>query len=140
MQWPFSYCCPKEQESCCLKPYVTTDFIIHTIWTLNSKRQIQTDCNGPLFDEHKVHFANDFPLPSQCSLEAGLIITLIPCMSVVWEIRLPLESFPCVLLIQVQFVRGSTLFPTGNAKKISCEYLVLIIPMTPISFLSLQHN
>jgi hypothetical protein len=125
VQWPFSYCCPKKQESCCLKPYVTTDFIIHTIWTLNSKRQIQMDCNGPLFDEHKVHFANVFPLPSQCRLEAGLIITLIPCMSVVWEIRLPLESFPCVLLIQVQFVRGFHSFPYKE-----CQKSFLWIPST----------
>ncbi len=138
VQWPFSYCCPKKQDSCCMKPYVTTDFVIHSIWTLNSKRQIQLDCNGPLFDEHKVHFANNFPLPSKCSVEAGLIITLLPRMSVVWEIRLPLESFPCVLFIQVQFVRGFHSFPYREWQK--SFLLVLIIPMMPISFLSLQHN
>ncbi len=113
VQWPFSYCCPKKQESCCLKPYATTDFIIHTIWTLNSKRQIEMDCNGPLFDEHKVHFANDFPLPSQCGLEAGLIITLIPCMSVVWEIRLSLSRFlPVFCLFNFNLLkRGFHSFP-----------------------------
>ncbi len=113
VQWPFSYCCPKKQESCCLKPYATTDFIIHTIWTLNSKRQIEMDCNGPLFDEHKVHFANDFPLPSQCGVEAGLIITLIPCMSVVWEIRLSLSRFlPVFCLFNFNLLkRGFHSFP-----------------------------
>jgi ribonuclease T2 len=73
-QWPFSYCCPKKQESCCLKPYTTTDFIIHTIWTLNSKRQIQMDCNGPLFDEHKlsrpiVEFSRVFWPSLNCSYD-----------------------------------------------------------------------
>jgi hypothetical protein len=80
------------------------------------------DCNGPLFDEHKVHFANDFPLPSQCGLEAGLIITLIPCMSVVWEIRLSLSRFLRVLFIQLQFVEKR--FPLFSLQGMPTKFLV----------------
>jgi hypothetical protein len=80
LQWGYSYCCPKKQQSCCPSPYLAPDFIIHTIWTINSKREFETNCNGPLFNEKEVHFANDFPLPSQSGLEAGSIINSLACL------------------------------------------------------------
>ncbi|KAH9543014.1 hypothetical protein CY35_13G039900 [Sphagnum magellanicum] len=51
IQWGYSYCCPKKQQSCCLSPYLAPDFLIHAIWTINSKREFETECNGPLFNE-----------------------------------------------------------------------------------------
>jgi ribonuclease I len=54
MQWGYSYCCPKKQQSCCLSPYLAPDFLIHAIWTINSKREFQTKCNGPLFNEKEL--------------------------------------------------------------------------------------
>jgi hypothetical protein len=80
LQWGYSYCCPKKQQSCCLSPYLAPDFLIHAIWTINSKREFETKCNGPLFNEKEVHFANEFPLRSQCGLEAGSIIKSLACL------------------------------------------------------------
>jgi ribonuclease I len=54
IQWGYSYCCPKKQQSCCLSPYLAPDFIIHTIWTINSKKEFETNCNGPLFNEKEL--------------------------------------------------------------------------------------
>ncbi len=80
LQWGYSYCCPKKQESCCLSPYLGPDFIIHAIWTINSNREFETNCNGPLFNENEVHFPNDFSLPSQWCLEAGSSINSLACL------------------------------------------------------------
>ncbi|KAH9543012.1 hypothetical protein CY35_13G039800 [Sphagnum magellanicum] len=53
-QWGYSYCCPKKQAECCLPPYLAADFIVHTLWTVKSKREIEKSCNGPVFEKEEI--------------------------------------------------------------------------------------
>jgi hypothetical protein len=50
----------RKQAECCLPPYLAADFIVHTLWTVNSKREIEKGCNDPLFEKEEVSFANVF--------------------------------------------------------------------------------
>ncbi len=85
VQWGYSYCCPKKQAECCLPPYLAADFIVHTLWTVNSKREIEKSCNGPVFEKEEVCFANVFPT-SFTVWSRRWSDYKVPCMSVVWGI------------------------------------------------------
>jgi hypothetical protein len=75
----------RKQAECCLPPYLAADFIVHTLWTVNSKMEIEKGCNGPMFEKEEVRFANVFPA-SFTVWSRGWSDYKVPCMSVVWGI------------------------------------------------------